>query len=188
MMQSIAPNPDAVALLRKVRQTRRFEAEPVPEALIEELLQVARWTGSSINTQPWHFVLVTDRGQLAALSGITPWIDWLADVPIAIAIVLDGKNPAVEHFDEGRVTERLLIAARFLGLGAGTAWFNEETEQARGREILGVPDGYIARSVVALGYPRPVVGASTKPVVSGRRPLDELVSHGTFQDRKQPAR
>lgn len=72
MMQSIAPNPDAVAHLRKVRQTRRFEAEPVPEALIEELLQVARWTGSSINTQPWHFVLVTDRGQLAALSGITP--------------------------------------------------------------------------------------------------------------------
>lgn len=184
-MTMTAPRYDTVAELRKVRQVRRFRDEPVPQPLVEELLQVARWTGSSINTQPWHFVVVTDRDQLAALAGLTPWIDWLAGAPLAIAIVLDGTQPAVEYFDEGRVTERLLIAARFLGLGAGTAWISEGEDQARGKAILGVPERYIARSVVALGYPQDAGTSSRKPVASGRRPLEDLVSYGTFQDRKR---
>src|SRR5688572_31290696 len=90
-MSTVAPDIAAVAQLRKVRQTRRFEDTPVPDHLLEEVLQVARWTGSSINTQPWHFVLITDPEQLSALSETSPWIDWLADAPLAIAIVLDGK-------------------------------------------------------------------------------------------------
>ncbi len=186
-MSTVIPDLDSVAQLRKVRQTRRFEPTPVSGDLLEEVLQVARWTGSSINTQPWHFVVVTDPDQLEALSKTSPWIDWLADAPMAVAIVLDGKLPAVEYFDEGRVTERILIAARMLGLGAGTAWLGDEAGQAQARSILGVPDGYILRSAVALGYPAPANAASGKPLVAGRFPLDQLVSHGIFTDRK-PAR
>lgn len=171
---------EAVAQLKKSRQTRRYEDRPVPDEIVQDLLEVARWTGSSINTQPWHFVVIEDKKQLRELSEIIHWIDWLADAPMAIAIVLDGKNPAVEGFDEGRVTERLLLAARFLGLGGGTAWLGDDAQQAQGREILGVPDGYIARSVVAIGYPERIRNPTPNPALSGRRPLSELVSYGTF--------
>jgi nitroreductase len=183
-MSIVAPDIAAVAQLRKVRQTRRFEQTPVPDELLAELLQVARWTGSSINTQPWHFVVVTETEQLGALSRTSPWIDWLADAPLAIAIVLDGKLPEVEYFDEGRLTERVLIAARMLGLGAGTAWLGDEAGQAKAKSILRVPDGYILRSAVAIGYPASVNAASGKPLVAGRYPLDQLVRYGTFTDRK----
>jgi nitroreductase len=183
-MSTVAPDIAAVAQLRKVRQTRRFENTPVPDDLLQEMLQVARWTGSSTNTQPWQFVVITDSDQLGALSETSAWIDWLADAPMAIAIVLDGKQPSVEYFDEGRVTERILIAAGMLGLGAGTAWLGDEAGQARARSVLGVPEGYILRSAIAIGYPASVNGASGKPLVAGRYPLDQLVSHGTFTNRK----
>jgi len=93
----------------------------LPDDVIAELLEIARWTGSSRNSQPWHFVVVTDKEQLRQLSQLRTPINWVADAPLAIVIVLDGESEMSEAYDEGRVTERLLIGARILGLGGGTA-------------------------------------------------------------------
>src|SRR5688572_33225234 len=114
---------EVIEELRKVRQIRQYRPDPVPEDLVQELLEIARWTGSSRNTQPWHFIVITDKAQLAQISQIRTPINWVADAPLAIAIVLDGANNVSEPYDEGRVTERLMIGARLLGLGGGTAWF-----------------------------------------------------------------
>jgi nitroreductase len=170
--------PDAVNQMKKVRQARQYEDRPVPDEIVQELLEVARWTGSSRNTQPWHFVVINHEEQLREISQIRPPINWVADAPLAIGIVLNGDSPLSEAYDEGRVTERLLVAARLLGLGGGTAWFGDEQQQARGREILGVPEGRIARSVVVLGYPKALKDHRPNPATPGRKPLSEIVSHG----------
>jgi nitroreductase len=41
------------------RSTRGFKPEPVPRALIEEILTLAMRAPSSMNTQPWNFTVVT---------------------------------------------------------------------------------------------------------------------------------
>jgi nitroreductase len=164
--------------LRKVRQARQFRPDPVPDDVLNELLEIARWTGSSRNTQPWHFVVITDKEQLRRLSQIRPPINWVADAPLGIAIVLNGLNDASEAYDEGRVTERLLIGARILGLGGGTAWFGDAAQQRQAKEILGIPAERTARSVVAIGYPTTTRDARPNPVVGGRKPLPEIVSYG----------
>ena len=79
----------------------------------------------------------------------------VADAPRAIAIVLNGASPISEAFDEGRVTERLLIGAHLLGLGGGTAWFGDDDQQARGKEILGIPADRAARSCLFYTSPSP---------------------------------
>jgi nitroreductase len=168
---------EAVAELRRVRQARLYRPDPVPEGVLAELLEVARWTGSSRNTQPWRFVVVTDKEQLRRIAQVRPPIGWVAGAPLAIAIVLDGANATSEAFDEGRVTERLLIAARLLGLGGGTAWFGDAAQQAEGKRILGVPPERTARSVVVLGYPTTTKDHRPNPVTAGRKPLSELVSY-----------
>ena len=56
--------------LRKVRQTRAFTDEPVTDEELEQLLEVARWTGSSRNTQPWHFIVIRDRELLDKVSRV----------------------------------------------------------------------------------------------------------------------
>ncbi len=176
---------DVTREIRGVRQARLYSPDPVPDDVLAELLQIARWTGSSRNTQPWEFIVISDPEQLRKISQIRTPINWVADAPLAIAIVLDGKNIPSEAFDEGRVTERLLIGARLLGLGGGTAWFGDDAQQAMGKEILGIPPERTARSVVALGYPTTTKDHRPNPAMAGRRPLSELVSYQRYGDRER---
>jgi nitroreductase len=46
-------------VVRSRRSTRGFLDKPVPKALIEEILEVAMRAPTSMNTQPWHFFVVT---------------------------------------------------------------------------------------------------------------------------------
>ncbi len=168
------------AELRHVRQIRQYRPDPVPEEIVQELLEVARWTGSSRNTQPWHFVVLTDPEQLRRISQVREAINWVAGAPLAIAIVLNGHSETSEAYDEGRVTERLLVAARFFGIGGGTAWFGTADQQQTAKEILGVPTDRAARSVVALGYPVTAKDPRPNAAAGGRKPLSEIVSRNRF--------
>jgi nitroreductase len=170
--------------LKKVRQARQYKPDRVPEDVLNELLEVARWTGSSRNTQPWHFIVIDDKDQLRRISRIRTPINWVADAPLAIAIVLNGKNEASEAYDEGRVTERLLIAAKALGLGGGTAWYGDASQQAEAKRILAIPEERTARSVVVLGYPTTTKDPRPGPVEGGRKPLSDIVSHGRMMADK----
>jgi len=178
---TISPQAQATTReLRHVRQARLYKPDPIPADVLQELLEIARWTGSSRNTQPWKFVIITDKDQLRRISEVRPAINWVADAPLAIAIVLNGESDTTEAFDEGRITERLLIGARLLGLGGGTAWFGDESQQAQAKEILGIPLDRAARSVVVLGYPTTTKDHRPNPAQGGRRPLSELVSNDRY--------
>ena len=165
--------------MRAVRQIRQYAAEPVPEDVVKQVLQVARWTGSSRNTQPWHFVVVTDKERLRKLSQLRSPINWLAAAPLGIAIVLEGAGVS-EAYDEGRVTERILIAAHTLGFGAGVAWFGDETQQAEAKRILGIPAERTARSIVMVGKAISAKDPRPTPRPGGRKPLSEIVSYERY--------
>ena len=179
-MGTLANAREVVAALRRVRQARQYRPDPVPDDLLAELLEIARWTGSSRNSQPWHFLVVTDQQQLRQISRLRAPINWVADAPLAIAIVLDGANDTSEAYDEGRVTERLLIGAQVLGLGGGTAWFGDAAQQQQAKDLLGIPAARTARSMVVLGYPTSTKDPRPGAVAGGRKPLSELVSYGRF--------
>ncbi len=168
------------AEIRNVRQIRQFRPDPVPPDVLQELLEIARWTGSSRNSQPWHFIVIDDKAILQQISQLRPPINWVAGAPLALAIVLNGESPITEAFDEGRVTERLLIGAHIFGLGGGTAWFGNEDQEAAAKEILGIPPERAAHSVVALGYPLSAKDHRPTPVLGGRKSLAELVSYNRF--------
>jgi nitroreductase len=168
---------DVVELVRTVRQARQYSDKPVSDETIAELLEVARWTGSSRNTQPWHFVVVTDKEKLRQVSELRPPINWVAQAPLGIAMVMDGTNPMSEAYDEGRVTERLLIAARARGLGGGVAWFGDESQVAEGKRILGIPPEKLARSMVVLGHATSTKDTRPNRNTPGRKPLAEVVSY-----------
>ncbi len=160
--------------LRRIRQIRQYTDERVPDDVVHQILQVARWTGSSRNTQPWHFIVVTDRDTLARLSQLRPPINWLAAAPLGIAIVLDVGSTSTAY-DEGRVTERILIAALELGYGAGVAWFLDK--EAEAKRILGIPDDKVAHQIVLVGRAISAKDPRPNPRPGGRKPLDELVSY-----------
>src|SRR5207248_10301747 len=102
-MPNPSSSPDVAGLLRTVRQARQYRPDPVPADVLAELLDVARWTGSARNSQPWHFVVVEDRERLRQISQLRTPINWVAEAPLGIAIVLDSASPGTEGYDEGRV-------------------------------------------------------------------------------------
>jgi nitroreductase len=166
-----------IAALNQVRQTRIYLDKPVPKNDLDTLLEVAQWTGSARNTQPWHFIVVQDKSTLAELAALRSNIDWVANVPLVIALVFDGQDTVLESFDEGRIYERLAIGARLLGMGSGTAWFLGDAEEAAAKKLLGVPADRTMHSMVALGYADKDANQLPGRNYVGRKPLDEIVSY-----------
>jgi len=167
----------ALEPIRRVSQIRQYSPEPVPDDVLDHLLELARWTGSSKNGQPWRFVVVRDKNRLGKIGALRPNINWLAVAPLGIAIVLDGSDPVSEAYDEGRLTERLLTGANLLGYGGGVAWFGDKEQQAEAKRILGIPDHLTARQIVMIGRPKSTKDPRPSGPSRGRKPLSELVSY-----------
>ena len=169
--------------MNKVRQTRIYLDKPVSKEDLATLLEIAQWTGSARNTQPWHFIVIENKETLGKLAALRSNIDWIANVPLAIALVFDGNDTVLESFDEGRIFERLAIGARLLGLGAGTAWFLGEAEEDQAKDLLGVPRERTMHSLVALGYVDKAANQLPGRNYVGRKPLDEIVSWERMEER-----
>ncbi len=173
---------DILRPLRRTRQYRDFESTPVTDAELDAVADVARWTGSSRNSQPWRFLVLTDPATLRALHEAgPPQTRGLATAPAAIAIVLPADPERVVHdaYDDGRVAERLLIAATMLGLGAGISWIRTDVRPAAAA-ILALPEGWMVRTIVQIGHPTPAARAPKAAPGAARRPFEEVVVRGTW--------
>lgn len=169
--------------MKRLRQTRRYLDTPIPAKIVRHLLEVARWTGSSKNTQPWEFVVVDDPETIRELSEVGAYTQFLDGSALVIMIVLNGESPRSEAYDEGRLSERLMLAADAHGIGSGTGWFSTLAAQQRVREILGIPEEKDVWQAIAFGYPDPAQAQRSSSVGGGRKPLDELVSYGQYGQR-----
>jgi nitroreductase len=170
---------DVLRPLRRTRQIREFTDEPVSADDLAAIADVARWTGSSRNTQPWRFIVVTDVGVLRRIGEIgLPQTRALHTATAAIAIVLpaaeDDRHELSDAYDEGRAAERILIAAGMLDLGAGIGWVRSDVRQAIGA-LLGLPADRYVRTIVALGHPTDAARAPKSAPGEARLPKDESI-------------
>ncbi|WP_454085713.1 nitroreductase family protein [Georgenia sp. Marseille-Q6866] len=172
------PEPDLLATLRSLRQSRRFLPTPVGQDELQRLLEVARWTGSAKNTQPWHLVVVTDAGVNAELAQCGAFAGFLEGVSASIVVSVEGEGRSVAY-DDGRLAERVMLAASALGIGSGTAWFSNAEARGRVRELLGLPHHLEPWSAIGLGY-TDTSQAQATPQLSGRKPLAEMSSWNRY--------
>ena len=155
---------DLLRFLRNLRATKVFSDEPVPDEVVRDLLEVGRWSGSGRNRQPTEVIVVRDRRVRQQFA------DWVAKpaatAPVVLLIVTTQEAYA---FDEGRLAERLALAAAAHGLGSTIATLKEEGPEAV-KPLLGIPADRRAKTLVAIGHPddgrrfRPEYPASRKPI------------------------
>src|SRR5438067_7121979 len=105
-----------IAMLRGVRQVRQFDSRRVPDEIINDILEVARWTGSGMNRQPWEFVVVRNHDTLREIAVAEGADSHMARANFAIVVVMPGETSGIDTYDEGRLTERLLLAAAAHGV------------------------------------------------------------------------
>ena len=172
---------DRVRPLVRVRQIRDFSDRPIAPAELDAIADVARWSGSSQNTQPWRFIVIRERDTIRRLAdSALPQTRALLTATAAIAIALpDEAGGAVHHaYDEGRAAERILVAASLLGLGAGITWILPDA-RARVHAVLAIPEGRLVRTIVALGHPSEAACAPKSAPGTARMPRNEVV----FEER-----
>jgi nitroreductase len=93
---------DLIEGLRTNPAIREFTDEPVPDDVVAELLDVARFAPSGGNRQPWHVAVVRDPGlrrQLAALCEPV-WQDYMRiSVTGATPFAVAGPTPQPAEID-----------------------------------------------------------------------------------------
>ena len=167
-----------IRFLRGLRAVRQLRPEPLPEAVLNDILEVARWSGSAGNRQPWEFVVVRDRQMLERLSRIEGAVaGHLATAAVGIAIVIRPEVPDLDAYDEGRLAERILLAAAAHRVGAAVGHFTGPGDtwaaSAEAKRLLGIPQERLMRETISLGYPAEHLQPTPNP--PGRRPLEQLV-------------
>jgi nitroreductase len=57
-------------VVRTVLAVRQFQEKPVPEAIVRQIVEAGRLTASSMNGQPWHFIIVQNKETLGRLGAL----------------------------------------------------------------------------------------------------------------------
>jgi nitroreductase len=149
---------EIIDLIYKRRSIRKYSEREVEQDTIITLLKAAMAAPSAMNSQPWEFVVITDKMILENLKSKLPFGKYNAPV----AIVVCG-NPDIAHNRAGHLfwvqdcsaaVENLLIAAT--GLGLGTVWIGVHSVPllpARVSKVCQLPKHVHPLNVVYVGYP-----------------------------------
>jgi len=167
-----------LALLKGRRSIRRYRPDPVPDEMIDQLLEAGRWAPSASNRQPWAFIVVWDetvRRQVAQHAAYY-FIRWahVDEAPVLIVLCGDARNPAYRRFlheDIGLAGGQIMLQARALGLG--TCWIGGLDRKAIA-SILKIPEYMEIMGLLTVGFP------AEEPPAPSRKPLTEIVHYEVY--------
>jgi F420 biosynthesis protein FbiB-like protein len=186
---------DTLEAIATRRSNRRFRADPIPQDVLEKILNAAIMAPSGKNQQPWRFVVVREnkRGEMVAQmrAGIAKFkargdsigsaegtAAVMEQAPVTVFIFnSEGKHPWLDRTIQesvwdlvniqsiGAAIQNICLAARALGLGS--LWIADVLFAYEELEAwLGQDTEMIA--AVSLGYP------ADNPVVFSRKPLADV--------------
>lgn len=165
-------------LLKSRRSVREFRAEPVPQALVEEVIDAARWAPSAVNRQPVHWLMIQDPAEVKRLAGQV--VDYLrrgATLEPRYAryvelweqghdpILRNAPHVAVIHAPDEWIwssVDSTIALTQFelaaVAQGIGTCWAGFLMRAANGhpplREALGIPMDHSVFGALMYGFPR----------------------------------
>jgi nitroreductase len=156
---------DVFEAVRTVLAVRQFQDKAIDEAVVREIVESAHLTASSINGQPWHFVVVQDKGTLQQLGALARSGPYVAQAPLAIVV---GTEQSIYGLsDTSRAIQSMILTAWDHGVGSNWVGFNN-LEQVR--PLLGIPESIEVVAIVPFGYPVKSIGKGQKK----RKPLGEV--------------
>jgi nitroreductase len=189
----VTESPDFFAVVRTQRAHRAFTADPLPDDLVERVLEAATYAPSAENTQPWVFVVVRDdaaRGRIGELNRqawegggrdfsrprLSPEVfakveagatGGIADAPVLVVVCGDASR-CVEAVLESSVwpaVQNLLLAAHALGLGSALTTITTVFGDEL-RSLLALPEHVRPLGVVPLGRPAKQLGPPRRAPVA----------------------
>ncbi|MBN1314416.1 MAG: nitroreductase family protein [Anaerolineales bacterium] len=176
--------PDALLeFLKNRRSIRQYRPDPVPDDLLEQILEAGRWAPSASNRQPWEFVVVRDESvrREVAMQAAYYFIRWAHVEQAPVLIVLCGNAGSkiyrqFLHEDIGLAGGQMMLQARALGLG--TCWLGGLDRKAIG-DVIKLPEDVQVVGLLTLGYP------AEDPSPPRRKPLADIVHYDTYGNQSK---
>jgi nitroreductase len=169
------------------RSVRSYRPNPVPEEILQTVLEAIRWSPSWANTQCWEVIVVRDaeikRLLAETLSSTNPARKGIMQAPITLALVtIEGKagffnGEAATNkgdwymFDCGIAMQNLCLAAHAEGLGTVIVGLFDAAEAA---EILQIPPDRAVVAMTPLGFP------ATVPSPPKRKEIETFVLYERY--------
>ena len=157
--------------VRTVLAVRSYQDKPLPPDVVTRIVEAGRLTASSMNGQPWHFVVVENRDMLRRLAVAARTGPYIAQAPLAIVVVIERTRFAVS--DASRAIQSMILTAWSEGVGSNWVGFVGMLDL---NALLGIPDPLDVLAVLPFGYPVQPGGQGKKR----RKPASEVVHRERF--------
>lgn len=162
---------DVFEAVRTVLAVRQYQDKPIPPDVVARIVEAGQLTASSMNKQPWHFVVVENRDTLRELGRLAKTGRYTAEAALAVVVTVERTRFAVS--DGSRAIQSMILTAWAEGVGSNWVGFMGLEEV---KPLLGIPDDLDILAIVPFGYPVQPVGQGKK----NRKPLGEVASREKF--------
>jgi nitroreductase len=157
--------------VRTVLAVRTYQPKKIPPEITQRIVEAAHLSASSMNLQPWHFIVVEDSDTLEKLGGMATYGPYIAQAAMAVVVVIEESRFSVS--DASRAIQSMVLTAWEAGVGSNwVGFFGLEAVNP----LLGIPENLDVLAIVPFGYPVQVVGKGRKK----RKPFSQIVSKERF--------
>ena len=156
---------------RTVLAVRTYKETPVPAELVRQIVEAGRLSGSAMNSQPWHFIVVDDKDTLRQLGAVARTGPYVSNAPLAIVVAIQRTTFAIA--DAARAIQSMVLTAWSEGVGSNWVGFMGLDEV---KPLLAIPDELDVLAIIPFGYPPRPLGKGKK----NRKSLSDVAYHGRF--------
>jgi len=135
--------------IRGRKSIRKYENRPIPNDVMDELLDTMRLAPSANNMQRWSIVVVTDadlRKKLVPVSGNQKFVGECS------AFLVGVSEPGAFYSTVDMTIALDHLTLRAVELGLGTCWIGD-FEPEKVKKLLDIPDDRDVPICMTLGYP-----------------------------------
>jgi nitroreductase len=162
---------DARLAIASKRDERNYADRPIPDEIVERILDAGRLSGSASNRQRWRYLVVESAERREALAQAVYAPRNVRTAALAVAIVGGG-------FDLGRTAQSMMLAAWNDGV---LSCPNGIPDQGAVQRVLGLGGDQEVGIVLSFGYPERPRNPEAHPPEwwserANRKPLSELVT------------
>jgi nitroreductase len=166
-----------LSLVRKRRSVRAYKPDPVPEEMLEQVLEAGRLAPSACNFQPWRFIVLQGESEVRRLSK-SYGREWFLCAPAVIVVCIDrtvswkrADGREYGDVDAAIAMDHMILAATECGLG--TCWIGAFRDD-EARKALSLPDTIDPVVMTPLGYP------AVEPEPKPRKDKGQIVRRAAF--------
>lgn len=156
---------DVFEAVRTLLAVRSYADRPVPDEAVRRIVEAGHLTASSMNLQPWRFIVIRDRETLRRIGEVVHTGPYVAEAALAVVVAVERTTFAVS--DASRAIQSMMLTAWSEGIGSNWVGFGGLKDV---KALVDLPEDLDLLAIVPFGYPAGAVGHGRKQ----RKPLGEI--------------